>query len=66
MGKSIAKVVYKPDSNASDVFIVVVNHEEVRISASSKYFGQLCSYFVSILDGKMEVTILVLHYRLNH
>ena len=31
MGKSIAKVVYKPDPNASDVFIVVVNHVEVRI-----------------------------------
>jgi hypothetical protein len=33
MGKSIAKVVYKPDHNASDVFIVIVNHAEVRISA---------------------------------
>ena len=32
MGKSIAKVVYKPDPNASDVFIVIVNHAEVRIS----------------------------------
>ncbi|KAI9447863.1 ribosome maturation protein, partial [Lactarius indigo] len=31
MGKSITKVVYKPDPNASDVFIVVVNPVEVTI-----------------------------------
>jgi hypothetical protein len=30
MGKSITKVVYKPDPNTSDVFLVVVNPEEVR------------------------------------
>ena len=30
MGKSIAKVVYKPDPNASDVFLVIVNSVEVR------------------------------------
>ena len=35
MGKSIAKVVYKPDPNASDVFIVIVNHAEVRISTGA-------------------------------
>ncbi|KAF8265140.1 hypothetical protein EI94DRAFT_1557227, partial [Lactarius quietus] len=33
MGKSIAKIVYKPDHNASDVFLVVVVREEVRIGA---------------------------------
>jgi hypothetical protein len=30
MGKSITKVVYKPDPNMSDVFLVVVNPDEVR------------------------------------
>jgi hypothetical protein len=29
MGKSIAKVVYKPDPNASDIFLVIVNPLEV-------------------------------------
>ncbi len=33
MGKSFTKVVYKPDPNASDVFLVVVDPVEVRISA---------------------------------
>jgi hypothetical protein len=37
MGKSITKVVYKPDPNMSDVFLVVVNPGEVRtILKSSK------------------------------
>jgi hypothetical protein len=31
MGKSITKVIYKPDPNASDVFVVVVNPVEVRM-----------------------------------
>jgi len=30
MGKSITKVVYKPDPNTSDVFLVVVNPEEYK------------------------------------
>jgi hypothetical protein len=30
MGKSINKVVYKPDPNASDVYLVIVNAVEVR------------------------------------
>ncbi|KAI9513220.1 hypothetical protein F5148DRAFT_946131, partial [Russula earlei] len=30
MGKSIAKVVYKPDPNASDVFLVIVNPVEFK------------------------------------
>jgi len=30
MGKSIAKVVYKPDPNASDVFLVIVNPVEYK------------------------------------
>lgn len=32
MGKSITKVIYKPDPNASDVFLVIVNPVEVRIT----------------------------------
>ncbi|KAH9994140.1 hypothetical protein BJV74DRAFT_832260 [Russula compacta] len=30
MGKSITKVVYKPDPNASDVFLVIVNPVEYK------------------------------------
>jgi len=33
MGKHITKVVYKPDPNASDVFLVIVNPQEVRFFA---------------------------------
>ena len=35
MGKSITKVVYKPDPNASDVFLVIVNPVEVRLVAKA-------------------------------
>ncbi|KAH9076999.1 DUF1960-domain-containing protein [Lactarius deliciosus] len=35
MGKSATKVVYKPDPNASDVFLILVNPAEVRMSARS-------------------------------
>jgi hypothetical protein len=31
MGKSATKIVYKPDPNASDVFLVIVNPVEVRL-----------------------------------
>ncbi|KAI0000049.1 hypothetical protein BJV77DRAFT_904343, partial [Russula vinacea] len=30
MGKSVTKVVYKPDPNASDVFLVIVNPVEYK------------------------------------
>ncbi|KAH9061003.1 DUF1960-domain-containing protein [Lactarius vividus] len=30
MGKAATKVVYKPDPNASDVFLVLVNHVEYK------------------------------------
>jgi hypothetical protein len=36
MGKSIAKVVYKPDPNASDIFLVIVNPLEVRSVANAR------------------------------
>lgn len=63
MGKSIAKVVYKPDPNASDVFIVLVNLEEVRTFSVRP---TECSYCRSTRDGEMEVIVLALHHRLNH
>jgi hypothetical protein len=57
MGKSIAKVVYKPDPNASDVFLVIVNSVEVRfvINASDR----IPLILSSTRDGKTEVLILV-------
>jgi hypothetical protein len=64
MGKSIAKVVYKPDPNASDVFIVIVNHPEVRISARATESSTHAA--PSSLNGRVEVIILALHHRLNH
>ena len=30
MGKAITKVVYKPDTQSSDEYIIIVNPEEVR------------------------------------
>jgi hypothetical protein len=30
MGKSFTKIVYKPDPNSSDVFLVIVDPVEVR------------------------------------
>ena len=65
MGKSLAKVVYKPDPNASDVFLVVVNPVEVCISATATE-SSAHTASVSIRNGRMEVIILALHYRLNH
>jgi hypothetical protein len=35
MGKAVTKVVYKPDPNASDVFLVIVNPVEVRLVAKA-------------------------------
>jgi hypothetical protein len=35
MGKSVTKVIYKPDPNASDVFLVIVNPAEVRLVAKA-------------------------------
>ena len=65
MGKSLAKVVYKPDPNASDVFLVLVNHAEVCISATATE-SSAHTASVSIINGRVEVIILALHYRVNH
>jgi len=53
MGKSITKVVYKPDPNASDVFLVIVNPLEVRFIAKANERYRL--YYSSIRNGRTEV-----------
>ena len=59
MGKSITKVVYKPDPNASDVFLVIVNPLEVRFSTKADdRFRLYCS---STRNGRTEVIVLVLN-----
>lgn len=30
MGKAITKIIYKPDSQSSDEYLIIVNPEEVR------------------------------------
>jgi hypothetical protein len=61
MGKSIAKVVYKPDPNASDVFLVIVNPVEVRFAA--KVNDRSRSYRSSTRNGRTEVIILAVNVR---
>jgi hypothetical protein len=57
MGKSVTKVVFKPDPNASDVFLVYVNNEEVRFAAKvTEGFAHIVRF--STRNGRMEVSIL--------
>lgn len=60
MGKSVTKVVFKPDPNASDVFLVIVDPVEVRFSAkASEGFAHIFRF--STRDGRMEVSIISFH-----
>lgn len=57
MGKSVTKVVYKPDPNASDVFLVIVNPVEVRfVAKATEGFAHIVrSYCFSTRNGRTEV-----------
>ena len=51
MGKSLAKVIFKPDPNASDVFLVIVNPVEVRfVAKATEQFAHI-AYRFSIRNG---------------
>lgn len=51
MGKSVTKVVYKPDPNASDVFLVIVNPVEVRsVAKASERFAHIA--LVQEMEGR--------------
>jgi hypothetical protein len=60
MGKSVTKVIFKPDPNASDVFLVIVNTTEVRfVAKATEQFAHIVhSYRSSMRNGRAEVIIL--------
>jgi hypothetical protein len=51
MGKSATKIIYKPDPNASDVFLVIVNPVEVRFAArATEIFADIAA--VQEMEGR--------------
>jgi hypothetical protein len=65
MGKSVTKVIFKPDPNASDVFLVIVNTAEVRFvaKATERFTHIVRSYRSSMRNGRAEVIILSTNLR---
>ena len=59
MGKSLTKVVYKPDSQSTDEYIVIVNPEEVSPPPDPSllviHLILLC-FYRSLRSGKQEVS----------
>lgn len=59
MTKSLTKVIYKPDSQSTDEYLMFVNHEEVRrgsfVSQSEYYLKEVCLFY-STGSGKQETS----------
>jgi hypothetical protein len=57
MGKSLTKVIYKPDSQSTDEYIVIVNPEEVSPPPSLLVIHLiLLCFYRSLRSGKQEVS----------
>ena len=57
MGKSLTKVIYKPDSQSTDEYIVIVNPEEVSSHPSLLVIHLiLLCFYRSLRSGVQEVS----------
>lgn len=59
--KSLTKVVYKPDTQSTDEFTVIVNSDEVSGAHPQSMFGSLMAV-CSTRSGKKEVSYLAIHF----